>query len=183
MHNNRLFSPQYKNTHFSVEQVRKEHLDPLAVVAEECYRKTYPEYYTHERPYQDFIRNKTLDMNNPLFILKDSHHIVGFAELQIQNKHSISLEKIYILPSYQGKGGGKLLMEQCLQFALNRGIYAMQLKLVNDKLILFYKKFGFQLKNDFIPDSNYPKQKCMICPDVRINYQASQASVHSCCFL
>jgi len=57
------------------------------------------------------------------------------------------LVKMYILPQARGKGLGKLLISQCIEFAKQQGYKKMYLETMNElnQAVLMYEKTGFTL--------------------------------------
>jgi ribosomal protein S18 acetylase RimI-like enzyme len=62
-----------------------------------------------------------------------------------QEKKSMELERLYILPSFQGKRIGTALMQHCIAYAKHKGCDAMWLGVWehNAKAQQFYASYGF----------------------------------------
>lgn len=85
--------------------------------------------------------------NDVQFILvKRDEADVAFAGYSLESG-LLKIHKIYILPSEQGKGTGKKLIEYLSDIALNSGISQLELNVNRANPALgFYKKAGFEVK-------------------------------------
>lgn len=67
-------------------------------------------------------------------------------ELNYHQQPQTKVHKIYLLPSAQGKGVGKLLMQQVAAIAVRAGNDALLLNVNRDNnAVAFYKKAGFEI--------------------------------------
>lgn len=74
----------------------------------------------------------------------DKEEPIGFAAYQEIAPACFKLHKLYVLPSQQGKGTGKLIIDHILQSMRETGGAALQLQVNrNNKAVGFYKKLGF----------------------------------------
>lgn len=87
-----------------------------------------------------------------VFVAEDNQRIVGtFALLIMENMAhmgtpSAVIEDVGVLPTMQGKGIGKLMMEYALNYAKEKGCYKMSLSsnLRREKAHQFYESLGFR---------------------------------------
>lgn len=87
-----------------------------------------------------------------VFIAELDNEIVGtFALLIMENMAHLGtpsavVEDVGVLPTMQGKGIGKLMMEFAMQYAKEKGCYKMSLSsnLRREKAHQFYESLGFQ---------------------------------------
>ncbi|MFY7910542.1 MAG: GNAT family N-acetyltransferase [Emticicia sp.] len=87
-----------------------------------------------------------------VFVAEYEQQLVGtFAILIMENMAhqgtpSAVVEDVGVLPSVQGKGIGKLMMEYALNYAKEKGCYKMSLSsnLKREKAHQFYESLGFQ---------------------------------------
>jgi GNAT superfamily N-acetyltransferase len=83
------------------------------------------------------------------FILaKDELGYVGYCsyEVNYKEKPDTKIHKIYVLPSLQGKGVGKTLINESVKQALRANNIALILNVNRDNpAIQFYQKFGFEI--------------------------------------
>ncbi|AND62991.1 acetyltransferase [Flavobacterium covae] len=88
-----------------------------------------------------------MNTNQKFLLVKNDSQYLGFASYEINSKaKKTKLHKIYILPNLQGKGIGRLLLNEIE----NRAKKAHNLYLylnVNkyNKALYFYKKIGFEI--------------------------------------
>lgn len=81
-------------------------------------------------------------------LLIESSIIVGYYSYFIQNEQVVSLDNLFILPDYIGKGYGKLLMRDFFE----RINYTGLAKVVLDSephAVQFYEKLGFRIIGQF----------------------------------
>jgi GNAT superfamily N-acetyltransferase len=71
---------------------------------------------------------------------------VGFSSVQETEPGIFKLHKIYILPSQQGKGTGKFLLDHIISNIRDKGAKALQLQVNRfNKAREFYEKLGFSV--------------------------------------
>lgn len=91
-------------------------------------------------------REKILDPGGVIYLAKAGDEIIGSAALINEHDGVYELAKMTVIPSWQGKGISKLLMEKCLGKAKELG--ALRIILFShtslDKAIALYKKYGFE---------------------------------------
>ncbi|MBL7737619.1 MAG: GNAT family N-acetyltransferase [Chitinophagaceae bacterium] len=69
---------------------------------------------------------------------------VGFASFALTGSHTYKLHKIYVLPSQQGKGTGKFIIDQLSNAMKAKGASMLQLNVNrNNPAKSFYEKIGF----------------------------------------
>lgn len=132
--------------------------DDINIIAEIA-RKTWPvtygtilseeqlNYMLHAFYSEEALRDNIA--NGHEFVLaKEDNLVLGFASFghQYQNKPSIKIHKIYMLPESQGKGIGKLLIENIEKTAIGNGSNSILLNVNRfNKALGFYKKMGFEI--------------------------------------
>ena len=83
------------------------------------------------------------------FWLYDEGSLVGFMAAYLNDTSSkiAYISTISVIKSYQGKGGGKLLINNLIQLAARKKFYKIRLEVAanNSKAIRFYRKQGFYL--------------------------------------
>ncbi len=106
-----------------------------------------------------------------IFLLaKEEENCVGYAsyETNYQGTYKTKIHKIYVLPSAQGKGIGKILMDSIEKIAKEKGNQQLSLNVNrHNPAINFYEKIGFKkirqedidigkgfLMQDFIMEKN-----------------------------
>ena len=69
---------------------------------------------------------------------------VGFASISVVAPETFKLHKLYVLPSQQGKGMGKYIVESILTSMKSKGGRILQLNVNrHNQAKLFYEKIGF----------------------------------------
>lgn len=96
------------------------------------------------------------ELSDPLqlfFLAKENDQVLGYLKINLHEKEDakdlhkpIELERIYAVKEAIGKGVGKVLMQQCIDFALQQQKQTIWLGVWehNHRAIDFYTKFGFQ---------------------------------------
>ena len=83
---------------------------------------------------------------------------VGFAAYFLKEPSVFKLDKIYILPSQQGKGTGRFVIDHIIDEIKKKGATALQLQVKRDnKARYFYEKLGFNIieEKDFDIGNGY----------------------------
>jgi ribosomal protein S18 acetylase RimI-like enzyme len=94
------------------------------------------------------------------FAISMNEQDVGFLDLEPNNpiEGNMKIQKIYVLPEFQGMGLGYELMKQAFNFAKENQMNSMTLQVNrNNKAVEFYKKFGFEIidEQDFDIGNGY----------------------------
>jgi putative acetyltransferase len=102
--------------------------------------------------------DESLNNLSEAFTLVDSAYFVGVVDGKVVGGAGIypteglptgtcELVKMYLLPGTRGKGLGKLLIENCIDFALKAGYDKIYLETMPEleKAVAIYKKLGFTL--------------------------------------
>ncbi len=77
-------------------------------------------------------------------VVADDQEPVGFASFQEIKTGIFKLHKIYVLPSQQGKGTGRFVIDHILDTIKQRGASALQLQVNRgNNARFFYEKLGF----------------------------------------
>jgi N-acetylglutamate synthase-like GNAT family acetyltransferase len=97
---------------------------------------------------QLFYSNESLQdqmKNGHTFLLAEiDNNCIGFASYNALNEKVFKLQKLYINPSIQKTGAGKLLLQQVKERSKNAGAKHLQLNVNRyNPAIEFYKKIGF----------------------------------------
>lgn len=132
--------------------------EQLGIVADLAY-KIWPIAYkeilsTEQLQYmlREFYSQEALEkqfQNGQHFLLlKDDEKAIGFLsyELNCYNIQKLKIHKIYVLPTEQGKGLGKLLIDKALEIAIAQNQKAVFLNVNKyNKARFFYEKLGFAI--------------------------------------
>jgi ribosomal protein S18 acetylase RimI-like enzyme len=87
--------------------------------------------------------------------MKDGHHfivaeenkaVIGFASFNLIKPLTFKLQKLYVLPSEQKSGAGRLLLDAVIERIKVKGAQKLQLNVNrHNKAISFYEKMGFSI--------------------------------------
>ncbi len=87
---------------------------------------------------------------NGLFVLDDGGRAIGFVwvvmRMDLQGPFG-SVDQVYLLPSYRGRGLGKLLMERAHEFIRSQGVSVARLYVTaeNGRAVALYEREGYQM--------------------------------------
>ncbi|HYM94860.1 MAG TPA: GNAT family N-acetyltransferase [Chitinophagaceae bacterium] len=100
--------------------------------------------YMLEMMYSEASLKKQMEEGSQFLIIYDGDLSVGFASYQETEPQIFKLHKIYVLPSQQGKGTGKFLLEYIIAEIKSKKAKALQLQVNRyNKAKKFYEKLGF----------------------------------------
>ena len=93
-------------------------------------------------------------LNHQVLIFRDDEKAIGFASYSHTDDADVyKLHRIYLDPSYQGKGAGKWLLQQVIEQVKAKGINTLELDVNRfNKAIHFYNKMGFSVYKEKITD-------------------------------
>lgn len=139
-----------------LRKAKEEDLAIIADLAERIWPQTYGEYLSPEqlRYMLDRMYNKgellgQMRNGHVFLIAEEGSKDVGFAGFSLVNpeEYTYKLHKIYVLPEMQGKGVGKILMNEVVDIAKRNQGKALQLNVNrNNKAKDFYERAGFKIK-------------------------------------
>ncbi|HKO79797.1 MAG TPA: GNAT family N-acetyltransferase, partial [Chitinophagaceae bacterium] len=94
--------------------------------------------------YDEKVLHEQIEGNIEFIIAYDGVHPVGFASFGLAEPAIYKLHKIYVLPSQQGKGTGRFIIEQLMKAMKAKGAMALQLNVNRQNNAKnFYEKLGF----------------------------------------
>ena len=100
--------------------------------------------YMLDMMYSEHALKKQMQTGSQFLIVCDNDEPVGFAAIIDKGSNVFKLDKIYILPSQQGKGTGKFLLDHIITEIKNKKAKALQLQVNRyNKAKSFYEKLGF----------------------------------------
>jgi len=123
-------------------------LNQLIQLAQQTFKETYPGYFTQHELDLKFGKNalteQLQDKKNTFYIIKENNKYIGYAKIIIENAQG-TLDKLYLLQAFQGKGYGRQLLKKCLSNLYNHGINSVNLFVFdqNAQAIEFYLNNGF----------------------------------------
>lgn len=108
--------------------------------------------YMLELMYSNKALTDQMLSGHDFIIVYEDEKPVGFAGFSAKNKDERSLfrlHKLYVLPSQQGKGTGKFLLNEVIRLSRASGAMALELNVNrHNKALHFYKKIGFQITRE-----------------------------------
>jgi ribosomal protein S18 acetylase RimI-like enzyme len=93
------------------------------------------------------LKDQMLTKGHQFYILIDEqNNELGFASVSKEENQTFKLQKLYVLPSQQGKNLGKMLLNEAIAYALKNMGKRIILNVNRfNKAILFYQKHGFKI--------------------------------------
>ncbi len=106
------------------------------------------------------LKIQMIDSKHRFYLIQDDAlHFLGFVSFEINClPKKTKIHKLYMLPSCQGLGLGKLLVETVVDSALKENQQALFLNVNKyNKALHFYKKLGFKVVSEEVIDigNNY----------------------------
>ncbi len=79
-------------------------------------------------------------------VLEEDHVAIGYVSYSMTSPTECKLHKIYLQPGQHGKGLGKRLMNDAVDFARSHGARTLVLRVnrANEKALRAYRAFGFR---------------------------------------
>ena len=142
----------------NIVPLQKEQLSIVAELAYEIWPTAYKEILSPEQLQYMLAQFYSIEALEAQFqsgqhflLLKDAERAVGFLsyELNCYNSQKLKIHKIYVLPTEQGKGLGKLLIDKAIEIAIAQNQKAIFLNVNKyNKARFFYEKLGFTIVKD-----------------------------------
>ena len=102
--------------------------------------------YMLDMMYSETSLEKQMREGCQFVIINDKEGPVGFASYQEIEPAHFKLHKIYVLPSQQGKGTGKFMIDWIIETIKDLGANSLQLQVNREnKARGFYEKLGFDV--------------------------------------
>ncbi|MGN0353848.1 MAG: GNAT family N-acetyltransferase [Muricoprocola sp.] len=112
---------------------------------------------------EKYQKYNQLDKIKEAIVVYDEKTLVGAGSLRKYNAQDVELKRIYISPSYRGKGIGTELVSQLMEWAKELGYQRMILE-TGERLkesCALYKKLGFEIIPNYGPYENMKESLCM----------------------
>lgn len=134
--------------------LRKAYPADIPLIREMAY-KTWPVTYGNilskeqldymlELIYSEQALKEQMEKNHEFIVVYDGVHPVGFASFSLIEPQTYKLHKIYVLPSQQGKGTGRFIIDQLVKAMKSKGAASLQLNVNrHNNAKTFYEKLGF----------------------------------------
>lgn len=157
------------SSRISIRKADFSDISTLRTLAERTWFKTYGSLLSKEQMDYMFewmysensINDQMATQGHVFYIAYEGSKPIGYVSIEKQSEELFHLHKIYILPTAQGKGIGKMLLEQCYAHAQGHtSLSEFQVELnVNrgNKALAFYHKMGLQIvdQKDFDIGNGY----------------------------
>lgn len=94
------------------------------------------------------IRKQLEELNHNYFLLKENDEYLGYLSYEVNYKEKpwTKIHKIYVLPSVQGNGIGRFLIESVAKIGQDNNCTELSLNVKRDNSALyFYEKMGFEI--------------------------------------
>ena len=139
-----------------ISEATKDHFPTIQSIAHRTWPATFGKIlsraqitYMLEMMYSLSSLTEHVEIKNHVFLLaKEGEEALGFAsyELNCLQQSKTKIHKIYILPTSQGLGIGKLMINRILEIAKSNGNEKLSLNVNrNNKAVEVYKKWGFEI--------------------------------------
>ncbi|RYF84744.1 MAG: GNAT family N-acetyltransferase, partial [Chitinophagaceae bacterium] len=127
------------------------------VTIREMAREIWPVTYGHilskeqieymlELFYSETVLHNQIQDNVEFVLVYDGVHPVGFASFSTSEPLTYKLHKIYVLPSQQGRGTGRFIIEELVKAMRAKGAVSLQLNVNRQNVAKnFYEKLGFEV--------------------------------------
>lgn len=100
--------------------------------------------YMLEYMYSESSLEKQMNEGSEFIIIYDQEEPIGYAAYLPKSPVVYKLDKIYVLPTLQGKGVGKFIINYVIDEIKKRGATVLQLQVYRqNKARYFYEKLGF----------------------------------------
>lgn len=106
-----------------------------------------PEDYVKRAFSREALMEAVADGKQLFLVAVDDGNLVGFAQTIRQDGNTAELDRIFLFPTYTGKGIGTQLLNKTLESLKKEGIIKLTVKAGRDETSArrFYEKNGFQL--------------------------------------
>lgn len=106
--------------------------------------------YMLDMMYSESSLLKQMEEGAQFIFVYEGNEAVGFASYQEIEPALFKLHKLYVLPSQQGKGTGRYMIDYIIGQIKSRGANALQLQVNRgNKARYFYEKLGFSIIRSF----------------------------------
>ena len=91
------------------------------------------------------LKTMYADPGGGIILCKKGNDYVACAGIRKINNKTAELKRMFVQPTYQGQGIGKILLEKAIEFARSANYYCIRLDTLNHMLpaINLYKQYGF----------------------------------------
>lgn len=150
------------------QQIRISNINDVDLLCE-IGSKTFIETYGHQNTPEDLkkyleekfnkkqISEEILTPKTIFLLVELENEIIGYAKMRVNlvenpDMKSLEIERIYISKDYHGQKYGAMLMQKCIDVAIENNYESIWLGVWehNPKAINFYQKWGFEIFGEHI---------------------------------
>lgn len=117
------------------------------------------------------------DNNWVTYVGKDEDAIRGFVIASIDGKGRKFVNSLYVKPDFQGKGLGKQLMQQALNWLGNEDDIYLEVTSYNEDAIRFYERFGFVKTDNKVEEDPERPDYITPIPQIEMVLRVSNKSI------
>jgi ribosomal protein S18 acetylase RimI-like enzyme len=136
---------------YSIRAASTDDIELIRSLCFEVWPQTYASIISKEqieymlaRMYSPLSLQQQMDEGTHFILLYNDNLPIGFASFQVITPTHCKLHKLYVLPSQQGKGGGRIMIQHILDKIKVIGIQHLELQVNrNNNAVTFYEKLGF----------------------------------------
>jgi ribosomal protein S18 acetylase RimI-like enzyme len=143
-----------------VFEIRKATIEDIPLIRQLCFQvwpQTYADIisprqidYMLEMMYSAKALQQQMEDGAQFIFVYEDNTPVGFASFQEVKPGIAKLHKLYVLPSQQGKGTGRYMIDHIISEIKQQGFTALQLQVNRrNKARNFYEKLGFSVIEEF----------------------------------
>jgi ribosomal protein S18 acetylase RimI-like enzyme len=142
-----------EHSNIIIRTATKDDIGLIHTLAHEIWPAAYKEIlsadqmdYMLEQIYSETSLQNQFDNNHHFLIAEENKNPVAFVSYSKLNSGIYKLQKIYVLPTQQGKGVGKFLIYHIIQKIKEQGVTALLLNVNrNNKAKQAYEHLGFKI--------------------------------------
>lgn len=147
-------------TYFNIRSATTEDIELIRELTFQVWPQTYANILSKEQidymldmMYSPQSLQQQMENGAQFIIVYEMEKPVGFASYQEIKPAMYKLHKLYVLPSQQGKGTGRLLVEYICSVITEKKATALQLQVNrNNNAKTFYEKLGFAVVEEIVLD-------------------------------
>lgn len=142
----------------SIRQIDTSEVEEVTKLAHLIWPDTFRDILTPEQlqfmlkwMYNPETLASQIESGHQFFLLENEQGNIGYMGVEAAHSSSnlLKIHKLYILPSQQGRGYGKFLIEHAVSVANSNGNYAITLNVNRfNKSVKFYQALGFQITKE-----------------------------------
>ena len=141
-----------------IRQIDASEVEEVTKLAHLIWPNTFREILTPEQlqfmlkwMYNPETLASQIERGHQFFLLENAQGNIGYMGIEVAHSSSnlLKIHKLYLLPSQQGQGFGKLLIEHAVSVARSNGNSAITLNVNRfNKSVKFYEALGFQITKE-----------------------------------